>query len=207
MSDRKRNLKAKPRYRGSIEVDLDAAASYFRKGVDGLRSSCKDGAPWVFLSASAFLEYLAKLVEGQDKGRDGYKNFVRNWMNQVRPLYRDFVYKSGEQDLDVQMYHVLRCGIVHNFSLIPDTRARAKGGRDRSIVLCHAEERDKNNWTHLMQYQTSQITDAALFVAEDFVDDIGKVTDMIFTQAATDQKVRDNIEKWLHQYPPITGGF
>ena len=58
-----------------------------------------------------------------------------------------------------------------------------------------------------MQYRTRKIPDAALFVAEDFVDDIGKVTKLIFEKAKTDKQLGDNIERWLGNYPPITGGF
>lgn len=183
-------------------MNLEAASRYFQKRARELRRACADGTPWVFLSASAYLEYLSKLT-----GPVGYKNFIKVYLSQVRPLYRDFVYRNGKQDLDVQMYHILRCGIVHSFSLIPDRQARVANGRERSIILCHAKERDKKKWSHLMQYRTRKIPDAALFVAEDFVDDIGKVTKLIFEKAKTDKQLGDNIERWLGNYPPITGGF
>lgn len=188
-------------------MDLNTASSYFKDRVNELRRACADTTPWVFLSASAFLEYLAKLVNGEDKKRDSYKKFIEDYLSQVRPLYKDFVYKSGKQDLPVQMYHVLRCGIVHSFSLIPDDDGRGSGGRDRSIVLCHAKERDERKLSHLMQYQSPKVTDAALFVAEDFVEDIGKVTALIFTKAASNNTLRGNIERWVLAHPPIIDGF
>ncbi len=188
-------------------MNLNEASTYFRERVNELRRACADGTPWVFLCASAFIEYLSKLVNGEDKGRDGYKKFVKDYLSQANPLYRDFVFKNGQCDLDVQMYYVLRCGIVHSFSLIPDDRARKAHGRDRSIVLCHARERDEHGWKHLMPYPPpeikSTVNDAVLFVAEDFVDDIGKVTELILTEA----NLQGNIEKWLDRHPPITGGF
>lgn len=192
-------------------MNLNDASIYFRKGVNDLRRACADGTPWVFLCASAFVEYLSKLVDGEDKGGNAYKKFVKDYMSQANPLYRDFVFKNGERDLDVQMYHVLRCGIVHSFSLIPNDRARKADGRDRSIVLCHAKERDEYGWKHLMQYPPpgieTTVDDAAFFVAEDFVDDIAKVTELIFAEAVGDRILRGNIEKWLCAQPPIIGGL
>lgn len=189
------------------QMDFKIASNYFKERIHELSRVCADGTPWVFLSASAFLEYLSKLVNGEDKKHYGYKKFVEDYLSQVRPLYKDFVYKNGAQDLSIQMYHVLRCGIVHSFSLIPDAVARRAGGRDRSIVLCHAKERDEQRWTHLMRYSSPKVADAALFVAEDFVNDIGKVTDLIFQKAANDGILRGNIEKYSLAHPPIIGGF
>ncbi len=181
-------------------------SNYFSVRVSELRRACVDGTPWVFLCASAFLEYLSKLVNGEDKKGPGYKKFIKDYLSRVRPLYSSFAFKNGNRDLAIQMYHVLRCGIVHSFSLKPDNIARNAGGRDRSIVLCHAKERDEHNWTHLMQYPKATL-DAALFVAEDFVDDIGRVTDLIFAEAADKPTLQDNIDRWLGNHPPIAGGF
>jgi hypothetical protein len=188
-------------------MDLVQAERYFRDRVKELRRSCEDRTPWVFLSASAMLEYLAKIVNGADKKADGYKSFIRDYFSAVRSEYKDFKYKSGDQDLPIQMYHVLRCGIVHNFSLIPDSTARAKCGRDRSIVLCHKRESDSEGWHHLMPYTSDKVADAALFVAEEFVNDIARVVDFIFGKARKDSALSQNIELWLKNHPPIAGGF
>lgn len=188
-------------------MDLDQAEKYFTDRVKELRQSCGDRTPWVFLSASAMLEYLAKIVNGADRKAEGYKAFIRDYLSAVRTGYKDFIYKSGDRDLPTQMYHVLRCGIVHSFSLIPDSTALARGGRDRSIVLCHKLESDAKGWSHLMPYSSAKVSDAALFVAEEFVDDIALVVGLIFQKATEDSALKQNIESWLKKHPPIAGGF
>lgn len=188
-------------------MHLDDASSYFLNRATELRRMCAHVDPWVFLASSAFLEYLAKLANGKDVGREGYKDFILQYLAQVRPLYRDFTDMNGLRDLPVQMYHILRCGIVHSFSLIPDKMASSAGGRERSIILCHAKERDDNGWTHLMQYKSPRVNDAALFVAEDFTVDIEKATHLLLCKARTDTALCGNIEAWLKNHPPIAGGF
>ncbi len=175
--------------------------------VNELEGICQNGTPWVFLCACAMLEYLAKIVNGADRKSKGYKDFIVDYLGRVRTEYKDFTYKNGNQDLPIQMYHVLRCGIIHSFSLIPDSTSVDQGGRDRPIVLCHKLESDRKGWSHLMQYSSDKINDAALFVAEEFVDDIARVVDLIFQKATKDPVLKRNIESWLKKHPPIAGGF
>jgi hypothetical protein len=196
------HLRGAEQPKSSPFMKLGDAETYFRDRASELRHLCVSGTPWVFLAAAAFLDYLSKLANGNDKQRAGYKSFISNYLARIRPEYKNFVYKNGKSDLPVQMYHVLRCGIVHTFSLIPDAAARRSGGRDRSIVFCHADEGDKHGWTHLMHYSTATVTDSALFVAEDFADDIVKVVELLFAQAKQDSSLRNNIEKWLRRTHP-----
>lgn len=188
-------------------MNLDNTYAYFEGRAREIGVMCNDGTPWVFLAASAMLDYLAKLVAGADQKAQGYKAFVRNYLGAVRPLYRDFKYRNGGPDLPEQMYHVLRCGIVHSFSFIPDELSAKKGGRDRSIVLCHRIESSEKHWHHLMAYSTDKVSDAALFVAEDFSEDIALVVKHLFKKAKEDSTLSSNIERWVKAHPPIMGGF
>jgi hypothetical protein len=188
-------------------MTLTAAKSEFIARVGELRSFCTTGSAWVFVCAAAFLDYLAKLTDGENRGRQGYIDFINKWLSQIRPGYKDFRYIGGETDLPIQMYHVLRCGIVHSLSLIPDQQARDKGGRDRSIALCHRAESIEKGLPHLSCYSSGAIKDAVLFVAEDFLDDIESVIKNIFEKADNDPKLKSNISTWLSQHPLITGGY
>lgn len=118
-------------------MNIDGAEKYFTDRIRELSQMCVDRTPWVFVCSAAMIDYLSKLVNGEDKGGTGYKGFIRDYMAKVRPEYKTFTYADGKQDLPLQIYHVFRCGIVHSFSFIPDPQARAKGGRDRSIVISH----------------------------------------------------------------------
>lgn len=142
-------------------MDVARARSKFKERIVDILHFCESGSPLVFVLASAFLDYLAKLPEGKDNGAEGYKDFVAQWLMQVRPEYSSFRYASGQSDLPIQMYHVLRCGILHSFSLIPDSRARDKGGRDRSVVLIHRREAQEEGLGHLGRFASESVRDAA----------------------------------------------
>ncbi len=181
--------------------------SYFKSRVEELRAFAERGDPWVFLCASSFIEYLAKVVYDRPTTHKDYKEFLKNYLFTICPEYKTFKYDSGKCDLAEQMYHVLRCGIVHSFSLFPDRVATTNhGGRARSILIAHR----KSGRRHLGNYvdkRRNPKLDAAVFIAEDFIDDIAEVTDFIFSQArkrtTSGKQLRSNIRNWVKAYPPI----
>jgi hypothetical protein len=190
-----------------IQLTLTKTETYFKNRVGELRSLAQRGDPWVFLCISSFLEYLAKLELGKETSSTDYKNFLRNTFFKVCPPYAAFRYRSSSRDLAEQMYHVLRCGIIHSFSLFADPSAKAKhGGRDRSILLAHRSSGQRHLSNYVNQRTTPKV-DAAVFVAEDFVDDVGKVTDFLFAEARkrsnAGARLRNNIQKWVKTYPPV----
>ena len=197
-------------------MTFEKAEPYFKTRIGELKKLSRDKNyvnPWIFVCASAFIDYLAKIAYGKDMQRRGYISFISDYLSKINPKYRTFTYKNGKRDLPAQMYHVLRCGILHSFSLIPDQKTKKDNdGRDRSIVLCHAEERDREKWFHLMPFPTEKMTspnikDSVLFVAEDFIDDLEKVVDIVFRDASTNLTLRENIEKWVISFPPIQGNI
>jgi len=186
-------------------VDLQIAHDKLREQIADIKRFCLTGSPLVFVLASAYLDYLAKLPPGKDDHAKGYKDFITNWLSRVRPGYESFRFHCGKADLPVQMYHVLRCGILHSFSLIPDERALKQGGRDRSIILFHRKESQEQGFSHLSNYADSKAPDAAVFVAEDLAEDIEKVMELLFAEAENNPELKANMETWLQQHPLITG--
>jgi hypothetical protein len=204
-------------------MDLQTAHGKFRERIEDIKEFCSTESPLVFVLASAYLDYLAKLSS------KGYKDFIIERLSKVRPGYKSFRFRCGEADLPVQMYHVLRCGILHSFSLIPDEVARERGGRDGSIVLFHRKGSQERGFSHLSNYADSkaaafsstvitsgsfshlsnhtdsETSDAAVFVAEDFVEDIEKVMEMLFAEAENNPRLKASMETWLQQHPLITG--
>lgn len=183
---------------------LDEIDDYFAFRLQEVRWVGHDGTPWVFLCASAFVEYLAKLVHGSDIGPQGYKDFVRKYLGRINPLYTDFTYPNGHKDLPTQMYHGLRCGLVHSFSLIPDLRSKQRGARERSIVLYHRKSASEAGQKHLTHCSSGKPPNAVVFVAEDFLDDIEKTLDLIFKEARSDSVLENNIISWYRNHPPLT---
>lgn len=180
---------------------------YFCDRLSELRTIAGRGDPWIFLCASAFIEYLAKMAHGGPIGAEGYKKFLRTQFFTVCPQYASFKYTHRKADLADQMYHVLRCGIIHSFSLFADNTARKYGGQDRSILLGHRESDRRSHLSNIVNRHRKPKLDAALFIAEDFVEDIAKVTDHLFAESrrrtTAGRDLRKNIRTWVANYPPI----
>ncbi len=168
---------------------------------------CESGSPWVFVCATALIEYLGHLALPEAGNAEAFRSFVTRWMSQVRPEYKAFQYRSGKSDLPDQLYFVLRCGLVHSLSLIPDAQSTARGGRQRSVVLCHRPESRAMRLRHLTRYRTQQITDAVVLVAEDFVSDIRRAADRLFERARKDSGLRAGIERQMRDHPLLSGGY
>ena len=116
-------------------------------------------------------------------------------------LLQPLKYKSEARMISPnRLYHVLRCGIVHSFSLIPDQQAINKGGRDRSVVLSH-------DAPHLSAFSSADAPDACCLRANGFVDDLETAMKALFTNAAINAPLAGNITKWLTDYPPIAGNI
>lgn len=189
---------------GEGSVNLTSAEKYFLRRGEELICMSQGGDPWVFLCAGAFLDCLSRMICGKNLKREGYVRTIRTMMI---PEYDNFTYLSGDRDLPLQMWHILRCGIIHDFSLFPDEGHNPKKGRERSIVLCHQKESQEKELPHLSAYSEGVIFDAAVFVAEDFVEDVMDAVLKIFREAKEDSGLRNNIECWLKKHPPIQAGF
>jgi hypothetical protein len=92
---------------------------------------------------------------------------------------------------------------------VPDQQSLNSGGRLRSIVLCHRKESKRKNLPHLSQYSSGKISDAAVFVAEDFGKDLKKAVKLIFSsQAKTiNPEITKKMKDWVKKHPPIMAGF
>ena len=180
-------------------MTLEKAYHYYKDRISEVSKFSSWGDVWVFLMCSSFIEYLVKMVNNEDKvGSKKYIAFIREYLTIVDPRYSTFKYNNGECDLPEQMYYILRCGIVHSFSLIPDTKGKKKNARARSILLSH----EKNGGVHLERFNGS--IDAVIFTAEGFCRDLDSLVEYIFKKHAFENKeIEENIISWLTHYPPI----
>lgn len=174
---------------------------YFLARCVEIESLAERGDPWVFLCGSAMIDYLTQMTT-HTAGRLAYIEFVENYFQQIDVRYKEFQYSSGAQDLPTQMYIILRCGIVHKFSFVPNQQGINNGGRERSILLAH----EKNGHTHMTAYTTNG-RDSIIFTAEQFSKDITAVSNLIFEKASNDQPLHDKIINYATNFPPILGNF
>jgi hypothetical protein len=116
------------------------------------------------------------MVYDKESTSNDYKNFIRDFLSQINSQYRDFIYTiGGKQDLPEQMYHILRCGIIHSNSLVPDTISLKNNGRTRSVLLGQR----RNGVKDFTKYDQNGF-DAVIFTVEDFAEDLEKVLERIF---------------------------
>lgn len=185
----------------AIMTTIAQVEKYFIDRCNELISLSERGDPWVFLCGAAMIEYLTHMATGTS-GRTAYIDFVKNYFGTINAKYKDFMYQSGEQDLPLQMYVILRCGIVHKFSFIPGPLELSNGGRLRSILIGH----EKNGATHLARY-TSNGMDSVIFAAEQFSKDIKHVVNMIVEESHASSQIESNIISHVKNFPPIQGDF
>ncbi|MDX2105033.1 MAG: hypothetical protein SFY67_01400 [Candidatus Melainabacteria bacterium] len=193
--------------------DLANWKKYFIDRVDELRAIA--GTPFGFAGACILIEVLSRLTRGTGKGKSGrldYEQFVCDWMPKK---YSEFKFAKRvtppdkeEQDkyLPTQMYCILRCGLVHNLSFVAGNSEIANGATDRSIWMLTREEADALRLKHLGSFEQvgpPVVEDAALFVAEDFLDDIEGAVRAIFKKAEHDEVLKENIVRHLSDRCPI----
>lgn len=174
---------------------------YLNHLIGFMKETSKLGTAMAFIVPCCYIEYLSKLYNKESNSKS-YKKFIQDVLSEINPKYKSFVYKSGDKDLDIQMYHILRCGIVHSFSLYGDKKSKEEGGRDQSIVLGH---KDYDEGAHLSSFSNEQIKDACLFILEDFIEDLEKATHKLLEIANQKPEIKNNIENWLKDHPFISG--
>lgn len=155
---------------------------YWKDRVQELKSI--NHAIWGFVGAAALIDHGTKLANNGNGGRANYKAFVRSFGDK----YRDFTYNGGTKDLDVQVYHTFRCGLLHSFSLVADDQGVDAGARSDSIVLAAVMDGAPAE-VHCTNY-AEYGKDACALVLEPFLDDIGNAIDSLFDDAAKDAGIR-----------------
>lgn len=182
-------------------MNLIQSEQYFKDRCNEISRMCQCGDPWVFLCAATMIEYLTKMVFGKG-GRISYEKFISTYFGRINRMYIEFEYTCGRQDLPLQMYLILRCGFVHQFSLIPSGKELGNGARKQSIILAH--EMNGHKGEHLTHY-TKNGFDSVIFTAEQFTTDLSNVVDLLFRDARTDMLLQSSLIKQIDNQPPITG--
>ena len=160
---------------------------------------CAIESPWCYLCLASLIDYMsAAAYPHLGSQRDRYIAFIENY---YPAKYRKFKYKGGNTDLPLQMYYILRNGLVHSFSLFPDQKGRINGGRERSIVLVHRSNAAERR--HLSEFSSPSAKDAALFVAEDFLSDTTRAAYKMLNKAKKGSALWQSVTKRFMDHPPI----
>ena len=204
-------------------TQISVIRQYFIDRAKELVSLASGGAVWPFICCSTFIEYMAKMSVDPTTVRqrrnaygtqhptdDGvyvtfinqyfpakYNNFhYTNQMLVNEPFFGGRINVRTDKCLPYKMYSVLRCGLVHGFSLIDD---KSPMSFPRSIFIEHRGESQSQHLEHKSDAQH----DAALFISEDFAQDILKVTKELFNKAKNDMVLKKRIVEYYHNKPPV----
>jgi|JYMV01.1.fsa_nt_gi hypothetical protein len=186
-------------------AQLETARNFLISEIEYLRNL--RGTVWCFIGASTMIEYLASLSKGAAAGRTSYIEFIKEFM---RDAYKKFSYRSRhrvhrgpkkftKEDLPEQMYFILRCGLVHGFSLVPTSKEKENGGRERSLTINSRADAVRDNKAHLDNFSSVYAPDSVYFVDEDLLDDLIAATNKLFADPAKQK----NISKMLQNRPFI----
>lgn len=180
-------------------TELDDLENYLQMQFDQLDHICKSPSPWIFVCLSAFIDFLSQMEDPhQSNIRQRYINFISKW---YPAKYRNFTYRNGNTDLAEQMYVILRSGLVHSFSLTPDPNRPGTSGRWRSLYLAH----QASGLKHLGRADKSLGIDAAILIAEEFLQDTKNVAKRLIRKARRNRSLRQNIIYFLTNQPPVAG--
>lgn len=166
----------------SKPVTLKAISAYLNARLKELEDLASPGHPWSFLASCTYLDFCSALAIGGKAGKEDFKNFVKDYLFPVRPEYNVASYPMTGLKLDDQMYHVLRCGVTHSFSMRAEQDAKSAvkfPTKPLSIMLAHR----KSNIPHLQYIELRGGTEAYALIAEDFVADLRKATDAFLSAA------------------------
>ena len=179
--------------------ELGDLEQYFNMQFDQLDHICQSPSPWIFLCLAAFTDYLSNVPDTRPKGKHRYSDFITN---RYPAKYKDFKYRSGKQDLPNQMYLILRNGLVHRFSLTPDAKGLRHDARFRSLYLAHRASGLKHLGHHA---EPKRGIDAAILIAEDFLQDTKVVVTKMIRRAKRDRVLRQQIVNFIKGNPPVSG--
>ena len=190
--------------------DLNAIDQYLKDRLDELDSLARRGDPWIFEACCTFIEMLAERANTEkntntEKKGNRFRNFVQNYLMPSNPLYEaaENQYPKNKQKkshkISNNLWTVLRCGVVHSFSM------KADDG-EYKILLGHRKNSKSNISDHLKVVDVNDETKnykALLIMAEDFVEDLKKCTQGIIEKAKQDSKFCDSFTKEFSDNPPL----
>lgn len=190
----------------SKPVTLKAISAYLNARLKELEDLASPGHPWSFLASCTYLDFCSALAIGGKAGKKNFKDFVTVYLFPVRPEYKAASYPTTGLKLEDQMYHVLRCGVTHSFSMRADQSPKDEikfPTKPLSIMLAHR----KSKIPHLKHIQIRGGKEAYVLIAEDFVADLRKATDALFLAARKHtpdgESLRKNITSRFKSHPPL----
>lgn len=193
------------------KVTLKSVESYLSSRCDELDALSSAGHPWGFLAACTILDFLASLEAGAASTNRIFKKFCSDFLFKTRSEYGSAIYTSRKGNgrpilLVNQLYHVLRCGITHGFSMSPVPHPATHPDANpvaRSLLLAHK----KSGHVHLQRVEHTNGLDAYVLISELFAKDVRDAACLLFKSArqrdADGTRRKQAILTHFAKYPPL----
>ena len=186
-------------------VTLAEVESYLQARLVDLHNLAPPGHRWVFLACCTYIELCASLAKNGPAGKADFKKLCKDYLFPVRPEYTNATYPKTTLVFKHQLYHILRCGVTHTFSMTPDPHHQSAqfNPTPRSVVLAHRS----SQIPHLQYVEWWGGKEAYVLIAEDFVSDLSDMTDALLKAArrrdADGQTLRNNMKARFRSNPPL----
>jgi hypothetical protein len=180
-----------------MATSFDEVKKYYEDRFNELKKMSENKAVpgiWVFVCASTFIEYLSRLVQDYQTGqeRKNYTYFVKTFFE---AKYRDCsqftppvvinsrngnpLSLNNDEIIPAMMYVVLRCGLVHQFSIHSNS---LPSNFEERIAL--GEESNNIPCGHF-GFATSQTKNVLVLTKEGLIKDIGYALNEVFKTGST----------------------
>lgn len=166
--------------------------------------------PSVFFDAAAFLDFLSTHIKnGVNADGTAYIDFIQKYIyNNVDIIFkaRNDTYKLTEQ-----IWHILRCGGLHNYSLSPYGWYNKNPALKNSLFLTNKHDKNKNI-THKMivnvDFSDGSLTSKGIvLVAEDFIEDVEKCVNKLLSNFRSKKpeykKLKTDLRQSFKDCPPV----
>ena len=184
---------------------------YLKDRLNELSLLAQGGDPWVFGACSTFIEMMAFRVyyNPTNPAAVSHRTYVKFCDEYLYPRRKRTTISFSDGTIvkfNEQIYAILRCGVVHTFSMNPTPRDPNQA-RPYSLFLGHLKNFQGNKSFHLKKVKIDKSDgsckeNAILVLAECFVDDLKACTSKIINKAKKNNTLRTSILQSFKTHPP-----
>lgn len=165
--------------------------------------------PRVFFEATAFIDFLVSHINNNESSGQLFKKFIKEYIypNDIILKIRNDTYS-----LSNQLWDILRCGGLHNYSLCPYGWYNHSGFK-HSLILTNLHGSKKSKLTHKLivdidlNDNSKKNSKAIVLVAEEFINDIEIGTNKLLKEFKSKKPEFNSLKSKLRQSfkdcPPI----
>lgn len=162
-----------------------------------------NGSIWDFVLMGCLVDVISRINYNNIKS--SIKRTSKLFDDRL-PKYREVYYNKPKiiNDVPEQIYMVMRCGLVHSLSLVPNkdymtSKSYENHWRKGSLLLTHRG----NHLQMRTRIHNGEPIDACQLDYSTMLDDMQSALDAIFQDAKQDTTLSDHIETFVRENPTL----